>query len=180
MNIFLEKIKIISECIFQSKKQTLVLYRKEEITIEPIKTTQKEYADMAEKASPPSPGWKNIPLAFLFGGEICMLGQLLLSVYERMGLSRDQASLCVSVTLIGLSALLTGLGFFDRIAKHAGAGTLVPITGFANAVASPALEFQSEGMILGLGAKLFVIAGPVILYGVAASWLYGIVYLFMR
>ena len=145
-----------------------------------FKTTQKEYADMAEKASPPSPGWKNIPLAFLFGGEICMLGQLLMIIYEKSGLEKDQASLCVSVTLIGLSALLTGLGVFDKIAKHAGAGTLVPITGFANAVVSPALEFKSEGMILGLGAKLFVIAGPVILYGVAASWLYGIVYLFMR
>lgn len=106
-----------------------------------------------------------------------MLGQLLLSVYERMGLSRDQASLCVSVTLIGLSALLTGLGFFDRIAKHAGAGTLVPITGFANAVASPALEFQSEGFVLGVGAKMFTIAGPVIVYGTTASVIYGVVYL---
>lgn len=148
--------------------------------MEPLKTTKEEYADMTEKASPPSPGWKNIPLAFLIGGEICMLGQLLMTIYERSGLEQEQASLCVSVTLIAVSALLTGLGVFDKIAKHAGAGTLVPITGFANAVVSPALEFKSEGMILGLGAKLFVIAGPVIVYGVTASWLYGIVYLFLQ
>ena len=142
------------------------------------KVTKEQYAKMAEEVSPPSPGWKNIPLAFLSGGGICTLGQLLLEMYQYLGLSKDQASMCVSVSLIGCSALLTGLGLFDRIAKHAGAGTLVPITGFANSVVSPALEFKSEGMILGLGAKLFVISGPVILYGVTASWLYGIIRLF--
>ena len=143
------------------------------------KLTKERYAEMAKEASPPSPGWKNIPLAFLIGGGICVFGQLLSELYQYLGLSKDQASLCVSVSLVGCSALLTGLGLFDKIAKHAGAGTLVPITGFANAVVSPALEFKSEGMILGLGAKLFVISGPVILYGVTASWLYGIIRLFL-
>ena len=142
----------------------------------PVKATKEQYAEMAKKASPPSPGWKNIPLAYLFGGGICALGQLLLELYQKLGLDKDQASMCVSMSLIACSALLTGLGLFDNIAKHAGAGTLVPITGFANSVVSPALEFKSEGMILGLGAKLFVISGPVILYGVSASVLYGIVY----
>lgn len=135
---------------------------------------------MAKKASPPSPSWKNIPLAFLIGGSICVGGQLLLTLYKSLGLDKDQASLGVSVSLIACSALLTGLGLFDKIAKYAGAGTLVPITGFANSVVSPALEFKSEGMILGLGAKLFVISGPVILYGVTASWLYGIIYCFLK
>ena len=135
---------------------------------------------MAKKASPPSPSWKNIPLAFLIGGAICVGGQLLLTLYKSLGLDKDQASLGVSVSLIACSALLTGLGLFDKIAKYAGAGTLVPITGFANSVVSPALEFKSEGMILGLGAKLFVISGPVILYGVTASWLYGIIYCFLK
>ena len=144
------------------------------------KTTKKEYAEMAKNASPPSPAWKDIPLAFLFGGGICTLGQLLAELYQKLGLEKDQASLGVSMTLIALSALLTGLGIFDRIARLAGAGTLVPITGFANAVVSPALEFKSEGMIPGLGAKLLVISGPVIVYGVAASWLYGIVSLFLQ
>lgn len=144
-----------------------------------VKTTKETYSSMAQAASKPSPSWKNIPMAFLTGGLICTLGQGLLELYRYLGLNLDRASLLVSITLVFLSALLTGLGLYDNLAKHAGAGTLVPITGFANAVVSPALEFKSEGLILGLGAKLFVIAGPVIVYGVAASWLYGIVLMFM-
>ena len=148
--------------------------------MDPIRTTKEEYAEMAKRASPPSPSVRNIPKAFLTGGGICTLGQLLSELYRYLGLGEDQASLAVSVTLIGMSALLTGLGVFDDIARHAGAGTLVPITGFANAVVSPALEFKSEGMILGLGAKLFVISGPVIVYGVSASVVYGVIYWLMQ
>ena len=122
-----------------------------------------------------------IPKAFLFGGLICVIGQSLMDMYLYLGLSKDNASMSVSITLIFLSALLTGLGWYDSIAKHAGAGTLVPITGFANSVAAPALEFKTEGYILGLGAKIFIISGPVILYGTLASVLYGLIYyLFLR
>ena len=125
--------------------------------------------------------WVTIPKAFLFGGLICVIGQSLMDMYLYLGLSKDNASMSVSITLIFLSALLTGLGWYDRIAKHAGAGTLVPITGFANSVAAPALEFKTEGYILGLGAKIFIISGPVILYGTLASVLYGLIYyLFLR
>ena len=134
---------------------------------------------MAKEAVPPSPSFKNIPLAFLIGGLICMLGQGLLNLYQYWGLTLDRASGFVSITLIFLSALFTGLGCYDNIARHAGAGTLVPITGFANSVVAPALEFKSEGLILGLGAKLFIISGPVIVYGLAASWVYGIILMFM-
>ena len=133
-----------------------------------VKTTPAQYSAMAKEAVPPSPSFKNIPLAFLIGGLICMLGQGLLNLYQYWGL-----------TLIFLSALFTGLGCYDNIARHAGAGTLVPITGFANSVVAPALEFKSEGLILGLGAKLFIISGPVIVYGLAASWVYGIILMFM-
>ncbi|WP_298486632.1 SpoVA/SpoVAEb family sporulation membrane protein [uncultured Ruminococcus sp.] len=122
-----------------------------------------------------------IPKAFLFGGLICAIGQSLMNMYLYFGLSKDNASMSVSVTLVFLSALFTGLGWYDRIAKHAGAGTLVPITGFANSVAAPALEFKTEGYILGLGAKIFIISGPVILYGTLASVVYGLIYyLFLR
>lgn len=122
-----------------------------------------------------------IPKAFLFGGLICVIGQSLMDMYLYLGLSKDNASMSVSITLIFLSALLTGLGWYDRIAKHAGAGTLVPITGFANSVAAPALEFKTEGYILGLGAKIFIISSHIILYGTLASVLYGLIYyLFLR
>ncbi len=118
--------------------------------------------------------------AFLIGGTICLLGQGLFTLYQRFGGSEETNRIWVSCTLILLTALLTGIGIFDRIAKHAGAGTLVPITGFANAVASPAIDTTAEGMVLGLGAKIFTIAGPVILYGTLASFLYGILYYFIR
>ena len=123
-------------------------------------------------------------MAFVVGGLICTLGEALLNVYAMVGLSRDDSAALTSMTLVFLSILLTGLEWYDRIAQHAGAGTLVPITGFANAVASPALDFKSEGYVLGLGAKMFVIAGPVIVYGISASVIYGIIYyvvgLFMK
>jgi len=122
----------------------------------------------------------NITKAFLIGGLICCIGEALLSFYLRLGISLETARTLESVTLIFLAALFTGLGYFDSIAKHAGAGTLVPITGFANSVVAPAIDSKSEGFIMGVGAKMFVIAGPVIVYGTIASIIYGIVYYFVR
>ena len=141
-----------------------------------MKTTPKEYSQMVKHASPHSPLFKDCLRAFLIGGAICTLGQALGNLYIACGLGEEIAKPLTSVTLIFLAVFLTALGVFDRIAKFAGAGTLVPITGFANAVASPAIEFKSEGWILGLGAKLFTIAGPVIVYGTVASVVYGVIY----
>lgn len=138
--------------------------------------TETEYKRMYEKASPPSTLLKDMLWAFAVGGLICVLGQLLNELYEYCGMSEKQVKMLVPVTLIFLSALFTALHLFDKIAKHAGAGTLVPITGFANAVVSPSIEFRREGFVLGVGAKMFAIAGPVIAYGTAASVLYGIIY----
>lgn len=136
--------------------------------------TNSEYKRLVNAKAKPSPIAKNLVWAFLVGGAISVLGQGLLNLYSGWGLDQDQAGTAVSVTLIFLAALFTGLGWFDKLAKHAGAGTLVPITGFANAVVSPALEFRSEGLVMGVGAKLFVIAGPVLVYGISASVLYGL------
>ena len=135
---------------------------------------------MAKRASPPSPKGINCIKAFLIGGGICMLGQGLSAAYTALGLRKEASDLLVSVTLIVLTAILTAFGVFDRIAKHAGAGTIVPITGFANSIVSPALEFRSEGHILGTGAEMFRIAGPVIVYGSAATVLYGLIYWLFR
>lgn len=137
--------------------------------------TQKEYSQLVKETSQNSKSYLNIPKAFLIGGLICTLGQLLLNLYMYLGADKETAFTLVSVTLVFLSALFTGLDLYDNIAKHGGAGTLVPITGFANAVAAPAIEFKTEGFILGLGAKMFIIAGPVIVYGTLASVLYGII-----
>lgn len=138
--------------------------------------SDKEYGELAKKRSPASKMYKTLPCAFLVGGLICTIGEALLNLYGYLGLDKDNAGALTSITLVFLSVLLTGLKLYDRIAQHAGAGTLVPITGFANAVASPALEFKSEGFVLGLGAKMFIIAGPVIVYGISASVIYGIIY----
>lgn len=135
---------------------------------------------MVKKASPNSKSFKDIPKAFLIGGAICCVGQALNDLLKSGGLDEKSAATWTSVCLVLISAVLTGLGYYEKIAKHGGAGTLVPITGFANAVVSPALEFKSEGFVLGLGAKIFIIAGPVILYGTAASVLYGLIYYFMN
>ena len=126
--------------------------------------------------SPKSPIWKDCLNAFWIGGLICAIGQLIMNGYLALGLDKEQAGTAMSMTLVALSALLTGLSLYDDIAKRAGAGTLVPITGFANAIASPAVEFKTEGFILGVGAKMFTIAGPVIVYGVSASVVYGLIY----
>ncbi len=136
--------------------------------------TNQEYNAYVSGKAKPSPIWKNMAWAFLVGGLICTLGQGLLNFYQGMGLSEEQAGTAVSMTLIFAAALLTGLGVFDKLAKRAGAGTLVPITGFANAMVSPALEFKSEGLVTGTGAKLFTVAGPVLVFGISASILYGI------
>ena len=137
--------------------------------------TEKEYARLVGEMSPKSPMWKDCVNAFWIGGLICTLGQLIMAGYLRIGLDKEKAGTAMSMTLVALSALLTGLSFYDDIAKRAGAGTLVPITGFANAIASPAVEFKTEGFILGVGAKMFTIAGPVIVYGVSASVVYGLI-----
>lgn len=134
-----------------------------------------EFKKMGEKAVPKTKNLRNMTGAFFIGGAICTLGQALLNFYLGMGLSTPDASTACSITLVGISAVLTGIGVYDNIAKFGGGGTLVPITGFANAVVSPAMEFKSEGFVLGLGVKIFTIAGPVIVYGVLASVVYGAV-----
>ena len=138
--------------------------------------TEKEYGRLAKEMAPKSPMWKDCLWAFVIGGLICVLGQLALNGYQALGLSMEDASTATAMSLVALSALLTGLSVYDDIAKHAGAGTLVPITGFANAIAAPAVEFKTEGFILGVGAKMFTIAGPVIVYGISASVIYGVIY----
>ena len=136
----------------------------------------KEYEIMTKKASPPSPRIKNAVFAFLIGGMICTLGEVFKTVYTKIGLGEDTVKALVSITLIVLTAILTGIGVFDKLAKYAGAGTLVPITGFANAVVSCGLEYTTDGKIYGTGAKMFTIAGPVIVYGCGAASLYGLIY----
>jgi len=138
--------------------------------------TEKEYAKLVQHMSPKSPMWRDCLGAFCIGGLICVLGQFFINWYSGMGLEQEKASAAASMTLVVLSALLTGLSLYDNIAQYAGAGTLVPITGFANSISAPAVEFKTEGFILGVGAKMFTIAGPVIVYGVSASVAYGLIY----
>lgn len=138
--------------------------------------TEKEYGELVKQRMPKSPIWKDCLNAFWIGGLICVLGQAFVNLYAALGAEKQAASTGASMSLVVLSALLTGLSLYDDIAKHAGAGTLVPITGFANSIAAPAVEFQTEGMVLGTAAKMFTIAGPVIVYGLSASVLYGVIY----
>ena len=140
--------------------------------------TEREYSKLVAELSPESPMKKDCLIAFVVGGLICTLGQVFLELYGKLGLDQELAGTAASMTLVAISALLTGLSLYDNIAKYAGAGTLVPITGFANSVAAPAIEFKTEGFILGVGAKMFTIAGPVIVYGVSASVIYGLIYWF--
>lgn len=137
--------------------------------------TNKEYGQYVNAKSKPSPLGRDMLWAFVVGGLICTVGQALLNLYQNAGMGRDDAGSAVSMTLIFAAALLTGLGLFDKLAKRAGAGTLVPITGFANAVVSPAIDFRSEGFVTGMAAKMFLIAGPVIVFGTLASVIYGVV-----
>lgn len=141
--------------------------------------TPQEYSQMSDNASPKSNVALDTFKAFLIGGIICLIGQGILNIYQGAGLDKIASASWTSVTLVLISAILTGFGLYEKIAKHGGAGTLVPITGFANAVVSCAIENKSEGFILGVGSKIFTIAGPVILYGTVASVIYGIVYWFV-
>jgi stage V sporulation protein AC len=141
-----------------------------------VKVTDKEYQAMAKRHAPKSPLFKDCLLAFLSGGTLCAAAEVLILLAQNAGLDDKSARLCGSLALIALSVLLTGLNVYDNIAKHAGAGTLVPITGFANSIAATAIEFKSEGLVLGMAAKMFIIAGPVIVYGTVASVVYGLIY----
>ena len=138
--------------------------------------TNREYGKLVKEMAPKSPIVKDCIWAFVIGGLICTIGQVFMNLYTAWGLEKSDAGTATSMTLVAISALLTGLSLYDNIAKHAGAGTLVPITGFANAISAPAVEFKTEGFILGVGAKMFTIAGPVIVYGVSASVVYGLIY----
>ena len=142
--------------------------------------SNRDYQKLVRERAKPSPTGKNLIWAFCVGGAICAAGQGLTELYRGWGLDQKQAGTAVSMTLILAAALLTGLGWFDKVAKRAGAGTLVPITGFANAVVSPAIEFRVEGLVTGVGAKMFVIAGPVIVWGMMASVIWGVIYYFIR
>ena len=137
--------------------------------------TNEDFGKLVQSHSDPSPLGKDSLMAFAVGGGICCVGQALQLLYEGFGLSRDDAGTWVTVSLIFLSALFTGLKLYDKLARRAGAGTLVPVTGFANSVVSPAMEFKSEGFITGMAAKMFVIAGPVIVFGIGASVIYGVI-----
>ncbi|HHZ05912.1 MAG TPA: stage V sporulation protein AC [Clostridiales bacterium] len=141
-----------------------------------MKISKNQYSKMTEKASPNSPILKNCIMAFLVGGAFCTLGQMLINLYMYFGMEQKDSRTLTSITLVFLGALLTTIGVYDNLAKHAGAGSLVPITGFANSIVSPAIEFKSEGYVLGLGAKMFIIAGPVLVYGITTSVIYGIIY----
>ncbi len=136
-----------------------------------------DYLDYIEKTSPKSPIFKDMLLAFLFGGAICAVGQLFMNLYKDvLGMDAENSKIAVSVTMVFLGALLTGLDIYPKLAKYAGAGTIVPITGFANSITSPAMEFKREGLVLGMSAKMFVVAGPVLVYGISTSVVVGFIY----
>ena len=142
-----------------------------------MKYTNQEYSDYLNKKSPDSPIVKDVIWAFVVGGIICTIGQVFSEIYKNfLGLDEEAVKTAVPITMIFLGALLTGLNVYHKIAKHAGAGTIVPITGFANAIVSPAMEFKREGWVLGLAAKMFVIAGPVLVYGISSSIVFGLLY----
>jgi len=140
------------------------------------KYSQQKYGELVKQISPNSPIVKNCIKAFFIGGLICIIGQFVMNSLQGFGLDQDSAGAYTTIIMIFLGVLLTGLNLYGKIGKFAGAGSIVPITGFANAVASPAMEFKKEGFILGLGAKLFVVAGPVIVYGVTSSVIVGLIY----
>lgn len=145
-----------------------------------MELSNQEYQEYVEQLSEKSPLLKDMVLAFLIGGAICVVGQLVQDGWSAAGLDKTNAGTMTSVTMVFLSALLTGLNLYNKLARYGGAGTLVPITGFANAVVSPAIDFKSEGIVTGMAAKMFVIAGPVIVYGVTASVIYGIILVLLQ
>lgn len=138
--------------------------------------TPQAYSEMSKNAEPKSNVMANTLTAFVVGGGICVIGQLIRNAFEMADFDAEQAAMWTSVILVSLSAFFTGLGWYERLGKHAGAGTLVPITGFSNSISSSAIEAQSEGFVLGVGTKIFTIAGPVILYGCTAAFIYGLIY----
>ncbi len=141
---------------------------------------KKEYSRLVEKKSPGSKWYLNIPKAFLFGGTICTVGEVVRQFFLSMDMPEKTAASYTSILLIFIGALLTGLGVYDKIGKHGGAGTAVPITGFANSIVSPAMEFKSDGYVMGVGAKMFAIAGPVIVYGTISSVIIGLLHFFFK
>ena len=146
-----------------------------------MEITKKQYSEMVKKASPPSRVLRDMLFAFLIGGLICVIGQFFLEIYLSYGLEKEDSATLTSMTMIFLGAFLTGIGVYDDIANYGGAGTLVPITGFANSIVSPAIEYKTEGLIMGVGANMFKIAGPVLVYGISSSVIYGIIYyIFLR
>ena len=145
-----------------------------------MQMSKQQYQDYVNSIAPKSPLWKDVSLAFLVGGAICVLGQLIQNGYLALGLNETDAGTMTSVSLVALGVLATGLSLYDDLAKRAGAGTLVPITGFANAIAAPAIEFRTEGVILGTCVKMFTIAGPVIVMGLSASVVYGVILALIR
>ncbi|HHY24118.1 MAG TPA: stage V sporulation protein AC [Clostridiaceae bacterium] len=142
--------------------------------------TNKEYREYVEKKSPKSKILRNIIRAFIVGGLICVIGQFINNFFRARGMDIDVSGSLTSIIMIFLGALLTGLNIYDDLGKFAGAGSIVPITGFANSIVSPAMEFKSEGYIMGVGARMFVIAGPVLVYGISASIIAGIIYYLLR
>lgn len=168
-------------CVFYSGKRRKSRKGKKKdflgiLALEGISMTEKRYDELVKELSPKSPMLRDCLQAFAVGGAICVLGQIFVNWYTALGLEKEDAGTLASMTLVALSALLTGLSLYDDLAKYAGAGTLVPITGFANSIAAPAVEFKTEGFVLGVGAKMFTIAGPVIVYGLSASVIYGFLY----
>lgn len=150
------------------------------VTEKNAKRRDKNYNQYVGEVTPKYNSWVNCSLAFLVGGSICVLGQALLSLYGSMGASKEDAALFETLTLVFVSALLTGLNLYQKLTKYAGAGSVVPITGFANSVAASAIEYSKEGQVFGIGCKIFTIAGPVILYGILTSWGLGVIYLVMN
>ncbi|MGB9839921.1 stage V sporulation protein AC [Thermovenabulum sp.] len=146
-----------------------------------ITLEQKKYKEFIKNKRPKPPVMRNVISAFIVGGIICTIGQIILNFYINIGLDKvKQAPAATSITMVFLGAFLTGLGIYDQIGKRAGAGSIVPITGFANSIVSPAMEFKAEGFVLGVAAKMFVVAGPVIVYGVTVSMIIGILYYFLK
>lgn len=146
----------------------------------PVEMQKKRYDQMVQEIKPRPPVARNVFWAFVVGGLICVVGQFFFNIYQGLGLPRLEAGAAMSMTLVFFAALLTGLGVYDEIAKVGGAGTIVPITGFANSMVAPAMEFKTEGLVLGVGARLFIVAGPVLVFGIVTAWLIGLLYYFFR
>lgn len=150
------------------------------IDSQPLEMQKKQYTKIVGKVYPKPPILRNVTGAFIAGGLIAIIGQLFMNMYQSWGLNLQEAGAAMSSTLIFLSALLTGIGVYDELAKYGGAGTIVPITGFANSMVAPAMEYRSEGLVLGVGARLFTIAGPVLVFGIVTGWIIGLLYYFFR